>query len=220
MTSTAISAQGSTLSVTSGVAPSPVTLSTCTVTTSSTGTTTAFVSAAAHGLQNGAQVTFAGATGANASAINGLTFAVSVTSTTAFTIQLNTFGLVITVSSATIQGVAYVGVGNFRTYNGMDGQASEIDVTNLSSVAKEIRLGLVDFGQIQLEADHNAADAGQAQLLVQYRSGATTPVILTLPNGNAASFNCFVRKYGIQGGVDQVVKRQIDLRISGPVTWC
>jgi hypothetical protein len=220
MTSSAISAQGSTLGIASATAPAAVNLSSITATVTSSGTTTSVATASPHGLANGAQVTFSGVTGADAALLNGQTYAVSVVSPTSFTIQLNSYGKTLTGTSASITGTAYLGVSNWRTFNGLDGQASEIDVTNLSSVAKEIRLGLVDFGQLQLECDHNLADAGQARVQTQYMAGALTPFILSLPNGNTASFNAFVRKFSLQGGVDQVVKRQIDLRISGPVTWC
>jgi len=78
----------------------------------------------------------------------------------------------------------------------------------------------VDFGQLQIEVDHNLQDPGQARVQQQYVAGALTNFILSLPNGDTASFQGFVRKFSMQGGVDQVVKRQLDVRISGPVTWC
>ena len=224
MTSSAISAQGSSLGIASAIAPATVSVASITPSAAAPSAavpgTTLVTTSAAHGLAGGSQVTFAALAGTGAPVLNGNTYAVTVLSPTTFTIQTNTFGLVFTAATGTIQGVTYQVVGNLRTFNGLDGQASEIDVTNLQSTAKEIRLGLVDFGQIQLEADHNLADAGQARLQVQYVSGAIVQFILPLPNGNVASFNAFVRKFSLQGGVDQVVKRQIDLRISGPVTWC
>ena len=224
MTSSAISAQGSTLALSTGTPAASVNLSSATVSTAGPtllvpGITT-FVTSAAHGLPNGSQVVMAALTGTGASLINGVTFAISVISTTSFSIQLNTFGLTLVATSGTVVGTLYAQLGNLKTYNGLDGQASEIDVTNLSSSAKEIRLGLVDFGQVQIEMDLNLADVGQARAQVQYVNGQITPCILTLPNGNTASFNAFVRKFSMQGGVDQVVKRQLDLRVSGPVTWC
>lgn len=222
--STAISAQGSTLSIGSGVAPAPASVSSVTpsVAAATPGNpgTTLITTTAAHGLSDGAQVTPAALAGTGAATLNGNTYAISVVSPTTFTIQVNTFGLIFTATTGTIQGTAYLKVGNFKTYNGLDGQASEIDVTNLDSQAKEIRLGLVDFGQIQVEVDHNLQDVGQARVQNQYLSGAITPFLLSLPNGDTASFNAFARKFSLQGGVDQVVKRQLDLRISGPVTWC
>lgn len=220
MASTAISAQGSTLSIGTGATFTPVTIATATVTATPTGTTTAFTTGAAHGLVDGSRVTILLATGTGAALVNGIDYPVSVTSSTGFTIPVNTNGLTLTVTSATVTGTNYTGVSNLRTFSGLDGQASEIDVTNLSSAAKEIRLGLVDYGQIQLEADHDLTNAGQARLQAQYVAGSLTPFVLALPNGDTASFHAFVRKFSLQGGVDQVVRRQIDLRITGPVSWC
>lgn len=223
MTSTAISAQGSTLGIATATPPATSSVSSVTVSaaapTPAVPGTTLVTTTAAHGMADGAQVTFAAMAGTGATTLNGNTYAISVVSPTTFTIQVNTFGLVFTAATGTIQGTTYANLGNFKTYNGLDGQASEIDVTNLQSLAKEIRLGLVDFGQIQIECDHNLQDAGQARVQQQYLSGAITPFILSLPNGDTASFNAFVRKFSMQGGVDQVVKRQLDLRISGPVVW-
>lgn len=220
MASSAISAQGTTLGISTGVAPAAVNLSSVTVTATANGTITTFVTATPHGMVDGAYETFSGVTGADAALLNGLTFAISYISSTSFSIQLNTFGKTLTVTSATVTGTNYALIGNLRSYSGLDGQASEIDVTNLSSLAKEIRLGLVDYGQIQVEIDHNIADAGQARALVAYNAGSIQQWVLTLPNGDTAAFNGFARKFSLQGGVDQVVRRQLDIRISGPVTWC
>jgi len=218
--STAISAQGSTLGAASATAPAPSTVSSVTPTATATGTTTLITTTAAHGLVEGAQVTLSALAGTGAATLNGNTYGISVVSSTSFTIQVNTYGLVFTAATGSVQGTTYTKVANFRTYNGFDGQASEIDVTNLDSTAKEIRLGLVDFGQLQVELDHNLADAGQARLLQLYNIGALSAFIVSLPNGDVASFNGFVRKFSLQGGVDQVVRRQVDIRVSGPVTWC
>ena len=42
---------------------------------------------------------------------------------------------------------------------------------------------------------------------------------LLLPNGNTATFTAFVKKFNSQGAVDQAVRRSVDLRISGPISW-
>jgi len=220
MTSSAISAQGSTFGIASATAPAASTASSVTPTTSAAGTTTLITTTAPHGLADGASVALSAFAGTGAATLNGNTYAISLVSSTSFTIQVNTFGLVFTAATGSIQGTTYLTVANFRTFNGLDGQASEIDVTNMASLAKEIRLGLVDFGQLQIEVDHNLQDPGQARVQQQYVAGALTNFILSLPNGDTASFQGFVRKFSMQGGVDQVVKRQLDVRISGPVTWC
>lgn len=220
MSSSAISAQGSSFGIASATAPAPSTAATVTATAAAAGTTTLITTTAAHGLVEGAAVALSAFAGTGAATLNGNTYNISVVSPTSFTIQVNTFSLVFTAASGSIQGTTYLTIANFRTYNGLDGQASEIDVTNMSSLAKEIRLGLVDYGQLQIELDHNLTDPGQARVQQQYVAGALTQFILALPNGDVAGFTGYARKFSVQGGVDQVVKRQLDVRISGAVTWC
>ena len=42
---------------------------------------------------------------------------------------------------------------------------------------------------------------------------------LQLPNGNTATFTAYVKKFNSLGAVDQAIRRSLDLRISGPVSW-
>jgi Lambda phage tail tube protein, TTP len=123
------------------------------------------------------------------------------------------------VSSSTATPVTWSAVGNWKTYSGFDGQASELDKTNLSSTAKEFALGIVDYGMLQLEFDQDNADTGQAAMLSAYAASASKSFKITLPNAATATFTGYVRKFTSAGGVDQIVKRQADIRISGAVTW-
>jgi hypothetical protein len=213
MTSTAISAQGSTLQVGTGTGVAK------NVTAVAVGFPTILTSSA-HGFSNGDSITFSsGFTGTNAASLNGKTLTIRDVNANTFAVDVDTTGQTITAGTATATGATYSQVGNLKSFSGFDGQASEIDVSNLSSTAKEFRLGLVDFGMLQLELDHDNTDAGQAALLAAYNAATAKSFKLTLPNSNVASFTAYVRKFSAQGGVDQVVKRQVDLRISGAVTW-
>ena len=42
---------------------------------------------------------------------------------------------------------------------------------------------------------------------------------LLLPNGNTATFTAYVKKFNSQGAVDQAIRRSVELRISGSITW-
>jgi len=134
---------------------------------------------------------------------------------TATTAQGTTFSIDTAVSG----GPTYTPIANIKSFSGFDGSASEIDVTNLSSPAKEYRLGLEDNGQFTLELDRDFADAGQTALLAARDNQAAKQFKLLLPNGENAVFTAFVKKFGIGGGVDQIVKGSVDLRISGSVVW-
>jgi len=89
----------------------------------------------------------------------------------------------------------------------------------LDSTAKEFKLGLVDPGQFTIECDEDDADAGQLAAMAAQVAGTQKQFKLTLPNGKTATFNAYVKKTSSQGGVDAVVKRSIELRISGSITW-
>lgn len=209
MTSTAISAQGSVLQIATGTGGAK------TVTAAAAGFPT-IITATAHGLSNGNVVTLAGLSGATG--ING-TFVIKNKTTNTFAIDLDTTGSTITASSATATPVTYTAIGNFNALSGFDGEASEIDVTNLASTAKEYVLGLTDNGKVGIDFQWDLNDAGQQALLAAKNSGAIQNFRLILPNGKTATFTAFVKSFPVSLGVDQAIKSTAGLRISGPVTW-
>lgn len=105
-----------------------------------------------------------------------------------------------------------------KSYSGFDGQASEIDVTDLKSTAKEYRLGLRDFGNFSMEINRDGDDPGQAGLAALYGNGNVGVFQLTLPNGDTYDFNALVKSFPIAGSVDQVVTGTVQLRVTGDVT--
>ena len=212
MPSSAISAQGSTLQVGNGTGTAK------TISAVAVGFPT-IVTSSAHGFANGDIVSLALFGGANAAALNGQTAVVKNKTTNTFALEIDTTGLTITAGSATATPVAWTQVNNWKSWNGFDGQASELDKTNLSSTAKEFGLGIVDPGSLQIELDDDLADAGQALLLAAYNGSLSKQFKITLPNAKTATFTAYVRKYTNSGGVDQLVKRQVEMRITGPVTW-
>lgn len=212
MASTAISAQGSILQIGNGSGGAK------TITAVAVGFPTILTSAA-HGFSNGDIVALAALTGADAALLNGQSVVVQNKTTNTFMVEIDTTGKTITAGSGTATPVAWTQVNDWKTYNGFDGQASELDVTNLSSTAKEFRLGITDPGMLQLEFDQDNADTGQLAILTAYNNSSAKQFKITLPNSNTATFTAYVRKFSSQGGVDQIVKRQCDLRISGAVTW-
>lgn len=210
MPSSAISAQNSILAIGTGTGGAK------TLTAIALGNPTILTSTA-HGLNNGDVVTLAGLTGVNASVLNGLNFTVKNKTTNTFAIDADTTGLAIT-ASGTATPITFTNVANLKTYSGFDGSASEIDVTNLDSTAKEFRLGLVDPGQFSIEIDYDGANAGHVALRAKQVSGVITPFKVTLPNASVITFNGFVKKFSLAGGVDAVIKTSVDIRISGAVT--
>lgn len=103
-----------------------------------------------------------------------------------------------------------------KTFNGFDGQASEIDVTTICSVAKEVRLGLQDFGGFSFEMNYVPDDVGQMAMQEAKASGAALPFLFILPGTYGEwAFDAYVKAFPIAGGVDGVLTSSVALRISG-----
>lgn len=210
MTSTAISAQGSVLSIGTGSGAAK------TITAISLGNPT-IITATAHSFANGDVIILAGLTGTDAALLNGQTVSVRNVTTNTFAVYIDTTGKTIT-AAGTATSATFTSIINVRSFSGFDGAASEIDVTNLASVAKEFVLGLVDSGQLTFEIDYNSTNAGHIALRSKQVSGVLTNFKLTLPDATVITFTAYVKKFSLAGGVDAVVRTSVDLRISGAIT--
>jgi hypothetical protein len=209
MTSSAISAQGSVLSVGTGSGGAK------TVSGVALGNPT-IITATAHGFNNGDVVTIAGVGGATSA--NG-TWVVRSRTANTFAIDLDTTGGTAYTTGGTATPVTWTPIGNVRTFTGFDGAANIMDVTNLASSAEEIRPGIPRYGQLSFEIDWDHNDPGQLALLAKQLNQQQSAFKLVLPDGHTATWNAYVMKVPSQGGVDQVVRGTIDVRITGPVTW-
>lgn len=118
-----------------------------------------------------------------------------------------------------VAGTPDTAISNIKSFSGFDGEASEIDVTNLDSTAKEYRAGLQDFGSFSLEWNPDYSDAGQNNVRSAQASGAVKTFLLTLPNGTTAQFAGIVKNaQAISGGVDAVLDGSVSIKITGSVT--
>jgi hypothetical protein len=213
MTSSAISAQGATLSIQTGTGGAK------TITAIALGVET-ILTAAAHGFLPGDVIALAGLTGADAATLNGKTVVVRSKTTNTWAVDIDTTGLTIT-AAGTATPATFTAINNIKDFSGFDGAASELDRTNLQSTAKEFLLGLVDPGNFTINIDVDQNDTGQAAVRAKQQSGAISTFKLVLPGGVANetyTFTAFVKKFTTTGGVDAIVKGQVDLRISGTVT--
>ncbi len=211
MTSTAISAQGSKLEVSGGLG----------AVKSITGLALGFptiVKAVAHGFQNGDIVSLAALTGNTA--LNGLKTVVKNVTADTFAVEVDTTGGDEYVSGGTVTPVQWTEIGNLKSFKGFDGQANEIDKTNLASKAKEFMLGLQDFGHFTFDVDKDFDDPGQVACSTAKRAGALKSFKLTLPNGRTATFDAYVKNDPLDGGVDQILTTTgVSLRITGDVAY-
>jgi hypothetical protein len=207
MTSTAIGAQGTEFYLSTGSGSAK------TITGVTLGYPT-IVTAAAHGLSPGDVVTIGGVGGATA--VNG-TWVVVYRTTNTFAIVLDTTSSGAYTSGGTATPVTWTQIVNVRTFSGFDGVANIIDVTNLSSIAEEVRKGIPRFGQIALEIDWDYGSAGHLAILSRHLTQGQNSFKMILPDQSTTTWNGYIMKVPSQGGVDQVVRGTIDVRITGPV---
>lgn len=123
-------------------------------------------------------------------------------------------------SGGTATPRAWQRIKNLKSFRGMDGSSTELDVTNLDSEAKEFILGLSDEGTFSFDIDYDPSSGTGHQLLRNLQSnGFRRAARLTLPDATVAVFDQRIKKFDVAGGVDQVLRRNVELRITGPVTW-
>ncbi len=113
----------------------------------------------------------------------------------------------------------YLFIRNCSAINGLrSGSRSETDVTDLTSVAKEFRLGLKDNGSLTLAVNYNADEAGHIRLETALDESDPSHFRITDPLGNIFTFYGLVKKFDIGWAVDSVEKSNVEIRITGAVT--
>jgi hypothetical protein len=214
MTSTAIPAQGTTVSI--GTSSGSAINITAVALTNPCRVTLSSVSA----LNKGDVLTFASVVGTTQ--LNGNSYVVQYIepATKIVTLAgLDATGFTAWTSGGTATPVQWTKISNVKSYTGFDGSASEIERTNFDSTAKEFILGLFDPGAFSIEVDQDNSDAGQLALMTAQVTGLAKSFKLLLPNGNSATFTGYVKKFNSHGAVDQAIRRSADLRITGSITW-
>jgi hypothetical protein len=113
-------------------------------------------------------------------------------------------------------------VGRVISFDGPGGSASEIDVSDLQSTAKEFIVGLPDEGTFSFEMNLDFAETTQATLRSVRNARTKRSFRLDFSGDspiNYLGFEAFVMEFKVSGGVDGAVKASCTLRISGAVTW-
>lgn len=115
----------------------------------------------------------------------------------------------------------YTTIDEVKSFNGPNGSAAVIDVTDLSSTAKEKRMGLQDNGQLQMTLNWIPSDTQHAELMAAKADRQTRSFRITFTDASPATtwtFSAYVTSISIQGSVDGVVEANVTLEITGDIT--
>lgn len=112
-------------------------------------------------------------------------------------------------------------IGEIKGFQGLrSGTRKEIDVTTLTSTAKEFRLGLKDSGEVTFDLNYDPTDAQQEALegdLDEATTATNFRIVLSDGAGTQFDFAAFVKKFELSGQPDDVIQGSLVLRISGDV---
>ena len=150
--------------------------------------------------------------------MNGRIGIVTAASGTSFTVNIDAAAFTAAGTSGTAVPQTWTKISNLADWNGFEGQVSEIDVSNLDSLAKEFRPGLEDFGAVTASVHFDNADAGQVAMMTAKSAATVTYFRMTYLSASVKrAFQGYVRKFGEQGQVDGVIKAMVEVRCTGRV---
>lgn len=127
------------------------------------------------------------------------------------------------ISSSLADSVAYgsatfVKVGEVTNIGAPSGEAADIDVTHLESLAKEYLVGLPDEGNIEIAMNAVADDPGHLELIDAKDDQTRRWVKITWSNGDIWYIKALVKKYTWSAGVDAKIEAAAAFRTSGAWT--
>jgi hypothetical protein len=113
---------------------------------------------------------------------------------------------------------SFTTIADCKSWSGPSTENPEIDVTSLTSTAKEYVGGLVDFGELTLELNFDPNNATHQQLFSDMEASPPTVtgwrITFVNPTINY-TWSAFVKSFSISGEVDGVIAGSLTLRLSG-----
>jgi hypothetical protein len=137
------------------------------------------------------------------------------------TAALEAQGMLLQIGNGASPTESFASISEIKTFSGPGGSASVIDVTDLSSVAKEKRLGLADEGQLSFTINYIPKNTQHTLLRTNRDNRTLTNFKLKFTDSSPVStwsFAAYVQGFSVSGAVDAVVEATITLEITGAIT--
>lgn len=124
-------------------------------------------------------------------------------------------------ASTNLSTPAYTLIANVKNIDGIgSGESNDIDITHLTSSAKEYTTGLKDEGTITLTLDFDPDDAGQTMLQTALDNSSMLAFEVTLPSTYGKfTFKGTPKSFSKPIAVDAVITSSVSIKISGAVTF-
>jgi hypothetical protein len=172
-----------------------------------------------HALTVGDRVAFATVVGMTQ--INSLTGTVlSVTGTTAFVVDIDTRAFTAYGSAGTATPETYTALGDVVGFTPSGATVDDNSTTDLDSIAKEFKAGLVDNGDVTIDLQYVKANAGQTAARAAFEASLTKGFKITTPDSAVYTFNGYYKKFPTlpEGKTGEVLKGSISIKITGSIT--
>ena len=114
----------------------------------------------------------------------------------------------------------FTAISEIKNFTGPGGAAAVIDVTDLSSLAKEKRMGLADEGQLSFVLHYIPSDTQHAALRAARASRVETNFQSEFTDASPStvwSFSGFVTNFSVSGSVDGVIEGNVTIEITGAI---
>ncbi len=124
--------------------------------------------------------------------------------------------------SAADSPLTYVVIAQVTSIGSVGRDRSLIDVTNLSSAAREYKKAIVDGQELTIVIQYDPDDTGHAALLADVALETTLPYQVTFTDSPAqtVSFNGLVKNFTVNGiGIDEVLTANVVIKPSGALTF-
>jgi len=176
----------------------------------------AVVTATSHGLETGDIVDISGVLGMTE--INGQGGLVKKLTTSTFEIVgLDSSDYAAWTSGGVATPAVMIETDQHKSYSGFDGASSEIDITTLTSTAKEKDMGLQDAGSMSAELHYVESDPFQIEAKLARKDAEYRWFKLTKRNGYHKVWLGQVLSFGDSGAVDGTNGGTLSVSISGEV---
>lgn len=111
-------------------------------------------------------------------------------------------------------------IGQITAVDGPTTEVPLVDVSNLSSTAREYNVGLPDTGTFTIPVQYDPANTGQArcQTLLDNRTAGNFQVLLTDSPATQWAFSARVMSFTKSAAIDGVWEGEIVLKVSGSIT--